>query len=490
MMTDGDSCRVFFAGAGPGEIGLVTLKTSALLQRADVVLYEPTLSPEIFSLMGGPAHLLEIGSGELPAHLVVETLARFAEEGKIAVRLTKGDPAFFSNCYREAEALGQLGIPYEIVPGVTAATATPIDGGIPITYPGRSNSVHIFGEEEHLDYSAIANSQGTVLVFSELPPEELCGELIAVGMPPDTPAALLEDDIRVGRGKVSASLEKLPALAAKAELQGPFLLVLGDVCLTAEQFDWYAARPLYGTRVLVARPEQSDKLVGALREQGASVVDFPCITFETIGIASEVIENIADYGWVVMTSANCATIFFDQLFAAGKDTRDLAGVKLAAIGPETTAAMLRNGIRADLIPETYDSQGLAKALINHVLPGERMLVLTSTKGVPDLVKTLAQAGVPLDNQGVYQAVFRGAAPKGLKRRVTAGEMDLIAFTSVSTVEGFVAAMGELDCTGQPCICIGGYTQEAAKKLGFRAIRAKAATVDAMVQAAIDWKSDR
>ena len=482
---------VILVGAGPGDPGLLTQKGRQAIENAQVVVYDRLVSPAILSLIPRDAEKINVGK-ESSNHLVPQEeinriLLRKAQEDKRVVRLKGGDPFLFGRGGEELELLEAAGIPFQVVPGVTSALSVPAYAGIPVTHRDFCSSVHIItgharaGAELHIDFEALRRTGGTLVFLmsvSSLP--RICRGLLDAGMAPDMPAAVVERGTLPRQRKLVSTLEKLPSEAENAGVKSPAIIVVGKVCALSSRFDWFDGLPMKGKTVVVTRPEdRSGTLTQRLRELGAEVVDYPCIRTvarEENPELEEAMENLSRYRCLVFTSPAGPEIFFRRLRAAGRDARALSGLTLAAIGPKTAKAMERFGVTADLVPETYDSDHLAKAL--EAVEGP-VLLCRASRGSTALPEMLERKGIPFADVPVYDTVYAAPAPQ--KVDALLGETLLVTFTSASTVRGFVESLPGRDLKNVIGCCIGKQTEAEAKKYGLATVVSQEATMESLVE---------
>ena len=482
---------VILVGAGPGDPGLLTQKGRQAIENAQVVVYDRLVSPAILSLIPKDAEKINVGK-ESSNHLVPQEeinriLLRKAQEDKRVVRLKGGDPFLFGRGGEELELLEAAGIPFQVVPGVTSALSVPAYAGIPVTHRDFCSSVHIItgharaGAELHIDFEALRRTGGTLVFLmsvSSLP--RICRGLLDAGMAPDMPAAVVERGTLPRQRKLVSTLEKLPSEAEKAGVKSPAIIVVGKVCALSSRFDWFDGLPMKGKTVVVTRPEdRSGTLTQRLRELGAEVVDYPCIRTvarEENPELEEAMENLSRYRCLVFTSPAGPEIFFRRLRAAGRDARALSGLTLAAIGPKTAKALEKHGVTADLVPETYDSDHLAKAL--EAVEGP-VLLCRASRGSTALPEMLESKGIPFADVPIYDTVY--TAPDPQKVDALLGEKLLVTFTSASTVRGFVESLPGRDLKNVIGCCIGKQTEAEAKKYGLATVVSQEATMESLME---------
>lgn len=482
---------VILVGAGPGDPGLLTQKGRQAIENAQVVVYDRLVSPAILSLIPKDAEKINVGK-ESSNHLVPQEeinriLLRKAQEDKRVVRLKGGDPFLFGRGGEELELLEAAGIPFQVVPGVTSALSVPAYAGIPVTHRDFCSSVHIItgharaGAELSIDFDALKRTGGTLVFLmgvTSLP--KICKGLLDAGMAPDMPAAVVERGTLPRQRKLVSTLERLPLEAEKAGVKSPAIIVVGKVCSLSNRFDWFDCLSLKGKTVVVTRPEdRSGTLTQRLRELGAEAVDYPCIRTvarEENPELEEAIGNLSRYRCLVFTSPAGPEIFFRRLRAAGRDARALSGLTLAAIGPKTAKALEKHGVTADLVPETYDSDHLAKAL--EVVEGP-VLLCRASRGSTALPEMLERKGIPFADVPIYDTVYTSPDPQ--KVDALLGEKLLVTFTSASTVRGFVESLPGRDLKNVIGCCIGKQTETEAKKYGLTTVVSQEATMDSLME---------
>ncbi|MCI8526172.1 MAG: uroporphyrinogen-III C-methyltransferase [Oscillospiraceae bacterium] len=480
------SGKVYLVGAGPGDAGLLTLSGRAVLSRADVVVYDALVGPAVLAMAPAGARCVDAGKragrhtlaqSEIHDLLLAEALA-----GRTVVRLQGGDPFLFGRGGEELAFLRSRGVPCEVIPGVSAALAAPACAGLPVTHREAASSVHILtahrqaGAPLELDFASLARLEGTLVFLMGLAAlPALCRGLLEAGMDPETPAAAVSRGSTAGQRQVQSSLAALPEAARG--LEAPAVIVVGRVCALSQ--DWRAALPLGGKLFLVTRPrERAASLLAGLRALGAEAVPYPTVALQPLPGAD--LSALADCRWLALTSPSGVDIFFDRLRALGRDVRSLSHLRIAALGAGTAAALAARGVFADLVPETYDTASLGEALAAILRPGERVLLARARAGSPELPRCLPPGSyydVPL-----YETVFHKPALPALPPLLEAGAR--VVFTSASTVRGLAAATGR-NLTGVPALCIGRQTAEAAQEFGMNPYIARTATVDGLVELALE-----
>ena len=496
---------VALVGAGPGDLGLLTRRAAELLGRCDVVVYDRLINDELLGLCPQAKRIYvgkRVACHPVPQHEINQILVREGLAGRRVVRLKGGDPYIFGRGGEEARELAAAGVPFEVVPGVTSAVSALSYAGIPATDRTCAASVHFVtghrreNGELGMDFDALARVGGTlVFMMAVSTTPEIARGLLAAGMDPSTPAAMVERGTTARQRRVDATLATVADASRDAGVTSPAILVVGEVCAFAETLDWYDKLPLRGLTVAVTRPaDRLGTLTRRLRELGADVIEAPCI--ETRPVPSETlvgaIEGLREHAWVVLTSTVGVRCLFDALRCAGRDARWLSGVGVAAIGSATADELRRHQIEPDLVPDVFDGAHLAVDIAARSRAGERVLLFRSAIGSPELSEGLVQAGLVVDDVACYETVLVGDAVDEHERaRIEAGEASLVTFTSASTADGFTKAFPELDAAVLPAVCIGPMCAAAARAHGFSCEVSARATIDSLIEAVVArWRELR
>lgn len=483
---------VYLVGAGPGDPGLLTRRGAELLAIADVVIYDRLSAPSLLDLAPAGAERINVGKrspGGATQDEIHELLVRHGRTGKTVVRLKGGDPFVFARGAEEMAVLYEAGIAVEVVPGITSAIAAPAYAGIPVTRRYSSTSFTVVtGHEDpnkgrvDVDWESIAKVGGTIVILMGVANIATIAErLQAGGLPAETPAAAVRWGTRPEQHTIRATLGTIAA----QPLAAPSVIVVGEVA--GDELAWYTHRPLFGRTVVVTRaPHQASRLADRLSDRGASVLNVP--TIDIVDAADggaglrTALDRVGDYEWLVVTSPNGA----ERTLAALGDARRLAGVKLAAIGPGTAAALTRSLLVPDLLPERYVAEGLLEAFPDPPHPGAKVLLCTAeeTRGVLD--EGLTARGWQVDVAVAYRTV-----PAAVPERVLAsiGGADVVAFASSSAVNGFAAAVPR---HSWPAVAaaIGPITADTARQAGFdRVVEAERHDIDGLVEAIVGWSAE-
>lgn len=487
--------KVYLIGAGPSDVGLLTIKGKEILQEAQVVVYDRLVGAGILTLIPEDAEVIDVGkragNHTMPQTEINQLLLEKAQEGKLVVRLKGGDPFLFGRGGEELELLLEHEIPFEIVPGVTSAISVPAYNGIPVTHRDYTSSLHIItghkkqGDRLELDFEALVRLKGTLVFLMGVSAlSDICRGLLDAGMESDMPAAILQQGTTAGQKKIIATVSTLTQEVEKQGIQTPAIIVVGKVCALGNSFGWYEKKPLFGKKILVTRPkERSGILSGKLREAGAEVVEMP--TIKTVPIKEnksfeEELLHLSEYQYLVFTSPAGVQVFFDTLRQQKRDIRVIGNAKLAAIGKGTERELEARGLICDLIPEIYDGEHLGILLGETAKCGEKILIPRAKEGNPQLIQEIEKRSkAQVTDLPIYKTVYEPA-------RFEPEQIDMAVFTSASTVRGFAQAVKQWDIRKVQAICIGKQTQAAAKELGMNTITAKEATIDSLVECCIEY----
>ena len=433
---------VFLVGAGPGDPGLLTVRARELIDAADVILYDRLIPPGV--LDGVSAELVYVGKQgggpQMPQEEIDRLLVQYGTGGRTVVRLKGGDPFVFGRGGEEALVLREAGIPYEVVPGVTAGIAAPAYAGVPVTHRELASGVAFVTGHENpdkpetaLDWPALAAFPGTLVFYmgvKALP--RIASQLMAGGRAASEPVAVVE------RGTLPGQRTTLSTLGEIGSVQGiraPAITLVGPVAALREQLAWLETRPLHGRTVAVTRARaQASALAARLRGLGAEVVEAPAIRTQPLEVE---LPDVRSYDLLCVTSPTGA----DQLFTHLRDARELAGVTVAAIGPGTARALRAHGVEADIVPDARGGRGPVEALARRRARAvERVLVARAAEGRDVLIDALRERGAHVDVVALYETV---AEPLDDATRDAASQADYVLFTSASSVRFFAAAGGSL-----------------------------------------------
>jgi len=495
------SCRIYLIGAGPGDPGLLTIKGKQLIEKADVIIYDKLVSESILNLAQQDCERIFVGKSPGKHYRlqekINELLIEKASAGGIIVRLKGGDPFVFGRGSEEALELSKQGIDFEIVPGVSSALAVPAYAGIPMTHRGLSSSFTVVtGHEDPTKLeSSIAwehvskNSDTLVFLMGMKNLPFITRKLMDFGMDAQTPVALIENGTGPKQRTVCAQLDSIVSLAKERDIRNPAIIVIGEVVRLRENIEWFEKKPLFGERILVTRArQQSSKLSSALTDLGAYVHELPVIAFEVpldLGHMDPVMEQLYSYSWLIFSSVNGVDAFFKELSSRNLDIRELAGIKLIAIGPATQKHLESKGLRNILVPSRYDADSLVEEFLGQIRAGEKVLIVRPEQARDVIAKALRESGVLVSEIAAYRTVSADVDTKALVASLAIKEFDAITFTSSSTVQNLMHMIsGDLALLQGVKLCsIGPVTSDTLREYGLEpSIEASNSSVDGLVEA--------
>lgn len=495
--------KVYLIGAGPGDPKLITVRGKEYLEKAQAVIYDYLAPEELLSFVASDAEVIFAGKKGNKKPLEQSAINRLiinrARRGKIVARLKGGDPFIFGRGGEEAEALVNAGIPFEVVPGVTAAVAVPAYAGIPLTHRGIASTVAFITAREEsskagsdLYWEKLAMGGGTLVFFmgmKRLP--RIIKSLLRFGRDPRTPIALIRWGTRLSQQTVQGTLKDILGKARRSKLTPPVTIVVGEVVRLGKKLSWFESRPLFGRKILITRArDQASEFSDLLHQNGAESVE--CATIEVVPPRSykaldEAIKHLSDYHWIMFTSANGVIFFVNRLRQSGSDIRSLKGLKICAIGPRTAEEIQHYGVKVDLIPDEYQAEGVIKGMGRRDLKGKRILLPRAEVAREILPQELDQMGARVDVVTAYRTVRPSKGVEPVKKLLQAGKISVITFTSSSTVKNFVEMFNKRELPrllkGAKVACIGPITAETAKQFGIKTdIMPKDSTIPSFVEA--------
>ncbi len=481
---------VHLVGAGPGDPGLMTARALALIASADVIVYDRLIPADALAGALADPELLYVGkTGGGASVAQEETQALLLERGAAGqevVRLKGGDPFVFGRGGEEAQALREAGIPFTIVPGITAGVAACAYAGIPVTHRDVASAVaFVTGHEDPvkpepaLDWDALAAFPGTLVFYMgvrQLP--QIAQRLIAAGRSESEPAAVVERGTLPEQRVVGGTLGTVAAIAAEREIRAPAISVVGPVAALRSELAWLGSGPLAGKTIVVTRARaQASGLAARLQELGAVALQAPVIRIESLDGPAPEPER---YDLVCLTSPNGVHALMARLAGAGRDARAFAGARLAAIGPGTAAALKQYGLIADVIPERFVAESLVQALVD--VPVTRALIARAAEARDVLPDALRARGAQVDVVALYETV---AEPLTEAERQGAVGADYVTFTSSSTVRFFFDSLGDRLASVTRLASIGPVTSDALREHGREPdLEAARHDIDGLVEALV------
>ena len=477
--------KVYLVGAGPGDPGLISEKGLQCLSQADVIIYDRLVDERLLGAAPLEAERIYVGKstkehtreqGEINQLLVEK-----ARDGNTVVRLKGGDPFVLGRGGEEAEALADRSIPFEVVPGASSAVAVPAYAGIPVTHRNLASSFAVFTGHENtsqasssIDWEKLTKGVDTLVFLmgmENLP--IIVGKLLEYGRPPDTPVAVIKNGTQPEQKTIVGSLKDIEDKVREHRFGPPAVIVVGEVVRLRRKLRWFDNRPLFGKRILVTRAQhQANALNQLLSERGARPVELPVIDIQATANTKELdraISNLEQYDWIVFTSVNGVSSFFQRLYELKLDARALKGLKIGVIGPATAKALEIRGIIPDYLPQVYTSQGFLAGLSRQDITGQQFLLPRADIADKELAEAISQLGAEVYEVVVYRTVPVATAIPQVKEMLLSREIDVITFTSSSTVSNLVALFNneELAANNAKIACIGPKTADTAARVGLK-----------------------
>jgi uroporphyrinogen III methyltransferase/synthase len=499
----GPAGEVAFVGAGPGDEGLLTLRAVDRLRAADVVVTDQPGREALLAAHCRPGvEVVDASFGEDGQPLTrasrAKIVVRAARGGRQVVRLMDGDPAMFTGLAEEIAACRKDDVPFEVVPGVTAATAVPAYAGIPLT-PAGVSGISVVHPHGRVDWSRYTAKDDTLVVLDRV--EDVLAAaagLLAAGADPQTPAAVTSAGTTVRQRTVRATLGELADTVTAARLESPVTAVVGEAVALHDAGSWFESKPLFGWRVLVPRTkEQAGSLVARLAEHGAVADVVPTISVEPPRTPHQIEKAVKGlvtgrYEWIGFTSVNAVRAIREKFEEFGLDARAFAGLKVAAVGGVTAAALREWGIEPDLVPDGDTEQSASGLLeiwppFDEVLdPINRVFLPRADIATDTLVAGLQAGGWEVDDVTAYRTVRAAPPPAEVREAIKSGRFDAVVFTSSSTVRNLVGIAGKPHAT-TVVACIGPATAKTAEEHGLRVdVLAPEPSVDALVLALAEY----
>ena len=498
--------KVILIGAGPGDVGLLTLQGKHWLQKAEVILYDHLVNEDLLRFTKKETEVIYVGKKEgiatLDQEKINSLLIEKAKEGKVVVRLKGGDPFIFGRGGEEIQAVKQSKIPFLVVPGVTSVTGVAAYAGIPLTHRDLSSTLSIItGSNEkkqgdiHIDWEKIASRSGTLVFLMGARKLLLIVEkLMKFGKSPDTPIAVIQWGTTARQKTWKGTLSTIGKKTSKEKISPPALTIIGEVVNLKPEIEWYEHLPLFGKSIVVTRKgDQAEGMIERLGELGAEPVFFPVI--ETVAPEDwakldEALNNISRYDGLIFTSVNGVRFFFQRLKEIQQDIRNLKNLRVYTIGPKTAEAVRDLGICVDVVPEDFVAESLIESIGKEKITGQRFLIPRATVAREVLPKTLREMGAQVDIAPAYQTILPKPKSDAFSKRLQSGDIDVLTFTSSSTVKNFLELTGKSlfeKVKKTRIACIGPITAETAKNAGLNVdILPKEYTVPALLEAIEDY----
>ena len=497
--------RVFLVGAGPGAPDLIAMRGADALSRADVVIYDYLVSPELLKLAPSKAELIyagKKGGGEktIAQAELNRMLIDHARKGRVVVRLKGGDPFIFGRGGEEAEALARAQISFEVVPGITSAIAAPAFAGIPLTHREHGSFVaFVTGHEDERkgarsaipwdELGAAARSRGTIVILmATARMRATLNRLSRAGLSGETPAAAIQWATTAAQRTVSATLATLADACAREGLESPAVIVVGECAGLRDQLQWVERTALFGRTILVTRAQASAPyFASALRRLGAEVLEFPTIETappKSYALLDASIARVKFFDWIIFTSATGVESFIARMRFLGRDIRGIGRASIAAIGPATAERLAHYGLEVAAMPDEYRAEAIADAIGIKRIRGKRFLIPraeVAREALPGILRAKGAREVQI--APAYRTIKpKGAQVERMRELIASRAIDLVTFTSSSTVKNFCELIG-ITARGLKAAAIGPITAETARRKGFEVVVTPAEyTISALTQA--------
>ncbi|MGD2094224.1 MAG: uroporphyrinogen-III C-methyltransferase [Phycisphaerales bacterium] len=477
---------VYFVGAGPGRADLITVRGADVLRKADCIIYDKLTNPALLKFAPPDAEIIHvpkrIGKGSFTQQEINRLLVEKASEGKTVVRLKGGDPCIFGRIAEELTVLLEAGIDFEIVPGLTAGIAGPAYAGIILTDRDFNSQVtFVTGREaegkqqSNIDWHLLARFSGTIVFYMGVGNLGLiAGKLIENGMSPDTPSAVIANATFPTQKVTKAALRDISEQCKRQGVEPPAIIIIGKSADSGEKLNWFMQKPLFGKNIVITRDIAGNADFAAMIiDRGGNPVEFPAIKIKPLTHKNEFVRALAkitEYHWLVFTSANGVSIFFDAIKSLNKDARVFASAKIAAIGQRTADKLSEFGIKADFVPSVFTSKELGLQLIAHTnLQDKKVLLLRSDLASDELIEILGKAEAHVSDVPVYTIVNEKGDSDRLTEEIKSSRIDWLTFASPSSANSFVEQipLKLINSNRLRVASIGPVTSERLRTLGIK-----------------------
>ena len=491
---------VYLIGAGPGDPGLFTIKGKECLEKANVVIYDYLVNPALLEYAQEKAEKIYVGkerkSREIPQEQINQLLINKAKSGNIVARLKGGDPFIFGRGGEEAEALAKSQIPFEIVPGITSASAVPAYAGISLTHRDFTSSFIVATghedptkEKSNLSWEALAKTGTVVFLMGVTKIEENMKRLIEFGKPPQTPVAVISWGTLPKQQTITGTIAEIGKKVKEKRVKPPGIVVVGEVVNLRETINWFETKPLFGKKVLVTRARnQASVAVKLLEEQGAEAIEFPTIEIvppESWDELDRAIDSLNTYDWIIFTSVNGVLFFLERLKKNRKDLRELKGIKIATIGEQTAKSVENLGLDVDIIPNDYRAEGIVQSFRAIDMKAKRILIPRAKEAREMLPVELARMGADVQIVAAYETKKPSSKKtEEIRELLKEGKIDIVTFASSSAVKNFLSIFdNDREILSKTVVaCIGPITAEAFREFAIRpAIICKKYTIEELTR---------
>ncbi|WP_425059123.1 Siroheme synthase [Sporomusa carbonis] len=492
---------VYLVGAGPGDYGLISAKAITCISQADIIVYDRLADDRLLRHARTDVELIYVGKASSEHTMRQEDINQLlvdkAQENKIVVRLKGGDPFVFGRGGEEALKLVENNIPFEVVPGITSAISVPAYAGIPVTHRGIAASFAVItGHEDPakaestIKWDKLATAVDTLVFLmgvENLP--YITGKLIEHGRPADTPAAVIRWGTKPEQQVLVTTVGQAAQDVAAKGLKPPAIFIVGHVVTLRDKLAWFDTKPLFGKKILVTRArEQASALIDGLSKLGAHCIEAPSIKIvppESYTLIDAAIAKLKEYQWLIFTSVNGVDHFFGRLAAVGLDTRAISA-KIAAIGVPTAARLKNHGIIADIVPVEFRAEGIVEVLGPYITSGMKVLIPRALVARDILPEKLTEMGAVVDVVPAYRTVTGDIDRQELAAKLSEGAIDLVTFTSSSTVSNLLNLLGENGAqlvAKAKVACIGPITAETCSDHGIKPdVIAEEYTIKGLIEA--------
>jgi len=490
--------KVYLVGGGPGDYQLITLKGLVCIRQADVLIYDRLVNPYFLKEVKLTCETIYVGKDAtyhtLPQAKINQLLVEKARAGKIVTRLKGGDPYVFGRGGEEAEYLYDHHVPFEVVPGITSAIGGLCYGGIPITHRDYASSFQVITghlqdhQLDQLDWSGLARHSGTLVFLMGVKNlAQISASLIREGMSQDTPVALISRATTPTQQVLTSTLVAVQELALKEAVKPPTLIVVGKVVQLRNKLNFVERKPLYGKNIVITRSSsQNRNMVEKIMDLGGNPIEIPTIKIEKIPHNTELeheIKMLKKYQYLILTSTNGVTIFFEALTKMGLDSRALAHLKIATIGSKTAQVLSEKGIKADLVPTDHTLEALVQLLKPFIKPSDRILIPKAKKTRTVLVENLPGT---VKEVAIYETLVNHRLKALLLQLLDENMVDYLTFSSASSVQNFMKMLGQEQVAklrDTKIISIGPMTTQAILAAHLKLYKeAEIATIDAIIKA--------
>lgn len=497
---------VYIVGAGPGDIKLITVRGLECLQKADVVIYDLLLNEKLLDYCPKHTKIIKAPDPRTQPNRQSELnklLIEHAKAGKNVVRLKGGDPFMFGRGGEEAMALVDEGLSFEVIPGVTSGIAAAAYAGIPVTHRDYASSLAFvtghsaaLNPESNINWVSLATAVDTLVIYMGVGHlNKIVDRLIENGRNRETPVSLVRAGTTPHQVVVQGTLADIVVKTQEIGLKSPAVIIIGEVNSLREHLQWFDNKPLFGKRILVTRARsQASEFADILENYGADVIQFPTIEIDPIELDITILPIPKQYHWVIFTSVNAVEIYYKQLRSKGLDSRAFSQSKICAVGTKTVDSLQKIGIIPDFVPTQSSGLGIASEIKD--IKDKRILLPRAKIATEELPESLKERGAIVDNLPLYDTVkVLSKDCQLIKNDLVEGNIDMVTFTSSSTVRNFIDVFPKIRPTdllkNTKVGVIGPTTAKTAKKYGVKVdVIAENATIQCLADAILNVQKDK